>query len=204
MRRIGHTIHTTTDIPLIDRTTRYDIPVLSVARTLIDIARTTSAEALTTALDSAMRDGGTSRDFLHRRINALRASGRQGPKQLLAVMEGAEITRGGQSWLEREVLRLLDAPGLPRPATQVVLGRRGDKLVRVDFLFPGTPIVVEALGYRWHRSGAQMSIDAQRANELLLRGFIPLQFTYSQVVEEASMVVETIRIALSRHSGQFL
>ncbi len=119
-------------------------------------------------------------------------------------MEGAEITRGGQSWLEREVLRLLDAPGLPRPATQVVLGRRGDKLVRVDFLFPGTPIVVEALGYRWHRSGAQMSIDAQRANELLLRGFIPLQFTYSQVVEEASMVVETIRIALSRHSGQFL
>ena len=38
VRRIGHTIHTTTDMPLIDRATRYDIPVLSATRTLIDIA----------------------------------------------------------------------------------------------------------------------------------------------------------------------
>jgi hypothetical protein len=31
--------------------------------------------------------------------------------------------------------------GLPKPATQVVLGRRKDKLIRVDFYFPGTTIV---------------------------------------------------------------
>ncbi len=203
MRRIGHTIHTTTVIPLIDRTTRYEIPVLSVTRTLIDIARTTSPEVLTIALDSAMRDGGTSEDFLHRRINALRASGRQGPKQLLAVIAGAEIIRGGQSWLEREMLRLLDATGLLRPTTQVVLGRRGNTFVRVDFYFPGTAIIVEVLGYRWHRSGAQMSIDAQRANSLLLTGFIPLQFTCSQIVEDASMVTGTIRLALAGHPGDF-
>ena len=42
------------------------------------------------ALDSAIRDGGTSEAFLPRRIIALRASGREGPGKLLAVLEGAE------------------------------------------------------------------------------------------------------------------
>jgi very-short-patch-repair endonuclease len=172
--------------------------LLSPTRTLIDISRSINPAALTSALDSALRDGLTSEDFLHRRITVLRTSGRPGLTKLLAVLEGFEITRGGQSWLEREVLRLLHAAGLPKPSTQVVLGRRGDKLIRVDFFFPGTSIIVEALGYRWHRTGAQMRIDAERANELLLAGFIPLQFTYSQIVEQAEFVIATIRIALEQ------
>ena len=201
VRRIGHVVHTTHELPLIDRSTRYGLPVLSATRTLIDIARSIGMERLTTALDSAIRDGGTSEDFLHRRILALRASGREGPRKMLAVLEGAEITRGGQSWLEREVLRVLDNVGLPKPSTQVVLGRRRDTLIRVDFHFPGTPIVVEALGYRWHRTGAQKRIDAERANALLLAGFIPLQFTYSQVVDGAEMMVATIRGAFERYAS---
>ena len=200
VRRIGHVVHTTHEIPLIDRGIRFGIPVLSVTRTLIDIARSVGTAALTTALDSAIRDGGTSEAFLHRRIIALRASGREGPGKLLAVLEGAEITRGGQSWLEREVLRILDDARLPKPSTQVVLGQRRDKLIRVDFHFPGTPIVVEALGYRWHRTGAQMAIDAERANALLLAGLMPLQFTYSQIVGNAEMMVATIRAAFDRCS----
>jgi very-short-patch-repair endonuclease len=203
VRRIGHVVHTTHEIPLIDRGIQYGIPVLSATRTLIDIARSVGTAALTMALDSAIRDGGTSEAFLHRRIIALRASGREGPGKLLAVLEGAEITRGGQSWLEREVLRILDDAHLPRPSTQVVLGRRRDKLIRVDFHFPGTPIVVEALGYRWHRTGAQMAIDAERANALLLAGLMPFQFTYSQVVGNAEMMVATIRAAFEHCSPPF-
>ena len=132
VRRIGHVVHTTHEIPLIDRARKYGLPVLSVTRALIDLARMIGPEALTVALDSAIRDGGTSEDFLHRRINALRTSGREGPVRMLAVLEGAEITRGGQSWLEREVLRLLDArwsakaihPGCARPARRQIDPRR--------------------------------------------------------------------------------
>ncbi len=204
VRRIGHVIHTTNDIPLIDRDTQHGIPVLSATRTLIDLSRSCSPSVLTSALDSALRDGGTSEEFLRRRINALRTSGRPGLTKLLGVLEGAEITRGGQSWLEREMLRLIDGAGLPKPTTQAVLGRRGDKLIRVDFVFAGTPIVVEALGYRWHRTGAQMRIDAERANELLLGGFMPLQFTYSQVLEQPHLVVATIRLALERYAPDAL
>ncbi len=204
VRRIGHVIHTTTDLELIDRDTKLGLPVFSATRTLIDISRSVKPTALTTAVDSALRDGATSEEFLHRRIAALRTSGRPGLLALLSVLEGAEIIRGGQSWLERETLRLLDRAGLPRPSTQVVLGRRGDRLIRVDFLFPGTPVVVEALGYRWHRTGAQMRIDVERGNELLLKGYVLLQFTYSQIVEEPQHVVATIRTALERWSPNVL
>jgi hypothetical protein len=204
VRRIGHVVHTTTEIPLIDRATKFGIPVLSSTRTLIDLARSMSPEALTRAVDSAIRDGGTSEDFMHQRINALRTSGREGPAKLLAVLAGAEITRGGQSWLEREVLRLLDSAGLPKPATQVVLARRKDKVIRVDFHFPGTTIVLEALGYGWHRSGAQMEIDAERANRLVLDGFNPFQFTYTQVVETADAMLDTVREAFARFAPGLL
>jgi very-short-patch-repair endonuclease len=72
-------------------------------------------------------------------------------------------------------------------------------MIRVDFLFPGTPVVVEVLGYRWHRTGAQLRIDTERANALMLRGFVPLQFTYAQIVENPESVVSAIRVALDRH-----
>ncbi len=71
------------------------------------------------------------------------------------MIEGVEITRGAHSWLEREVLRLLDAAGVSRPTPQQVLGRRGDRLIRVverpDYVLVLGGIV-EALSLCPHRS----------------------------------------------------
>ncbi len=153
--------------------------------------------ALTAALDGALRDGLISEDFLHGRITALRGKGRHGIPALLEVIEGAEITRGAHSWLERELLRVLSAAGVALPTPQQVLGRRGDRLVRVDFRYPGTPLVVEVLGYRWHRTGAQMRSDAERMNRLMMDGYLVVQFTYRDVVERPGYVVERIVEALA-------
>jgi very-short-patch-repair endonuclease len=175
------------------------VPVTSPTRTIIDLATHLDAAALTIAVDSALRDGLTSDDFLHRRLVALRSKGRYGIPKLLAVVAGAEIARGGHSWLEREFLRLMAQAQLPAPLTQQVLARRGTRLVRVDCRFADTPVVVELLGYRFHRSPQQMRVDAERANQLLLAGFLPFQFTYLQVVEEPAMVVATVAAALGIH-----
>jgi very-short-patch-repair endonuclease len=99
---------------------------------------------------------------------------------------------------------MLHSSGLPKPATQVVLGRRKDKVIRVDFHFPGTTIVLEALGYGWHRSGAQMQNDTERANRLVLDGFNPFQFTYTQIVEGADATLATIREAFVRFAPGLL
>ena len=130
---------------------------MSATRTLVDLARFVSPEQLTAALDSALRDGRTSEDLLHRRIASLRSSGRYGIPQLLAVIEGCEASRGGHSWLERRFLELCAHAGLPKPLTQQVMSRAQDRLVHVDCRCAGTPVVVELLGYRWHRSAEQMS-----------------------------------------------
>jgi Protein of unknown function (DUF559) len=199
VRRIGHVIHTSDTIPPIDCETRFGLPVVSPSRALIQISSTTDKERLTAALDGALRDGLTTEDFLHRRIAQLRTSGRYGIPQLLAVMEGCEITRGGQSWLEREVLRVFSGAGIPRPQTQAHLSHRNDKLIRVDFRFEGTPVVVEALGYRWHRTGAQMHIDSERMNRLQLDGYLVLQFTYGRVVGDPDGIVAEVWEALAPH-----
>ena len=82
---------------------------------------------------------------------------------------------------------------LPRPKPQQVLTRAGDRLIRVDFHFPGTDVVVEVLGYRWHRTKAQMANDATRLNALVLAGKAPLQFTYDQVTLDEAMVLALVR-----------
>jgi very-short-patch-repair endonuclease len=199
MRRIGHRVHTTTLLDRIDRVIVRDIPALSAARTVIDLARAESTATLTRAIDSGLRDGRFNEALLHRRILALRSTGRFGIPRLLAAIEGVEATRGGHSFLERRFLQVVHHAGLPRPETQQVLSRAQDRLVRVDFRFAGTPVVVEVLGYRYHRSKAQMSRDAARTNALLAAGFLPFQFTYEQVVEEADEVIAIVRRALAEN-----
>lgn len=196
IRRIGVAIHTSDHLDLIDRETAAGLPVTAPARTLIDLAGLVDRPVLTAALDGALRDRLVSEAYLHSRIMALRGRGRYGIPALLEVIEGVEITRGAHSWLERESLRLLDAAGIAAPIPQEVLGRRGDRLIRVDFHFPGTPVVVEVLGYRWHRTGAQMRIDAERSNRLAMNGYLVLQFTYSDVVERPEYVVRSVVDAL--------
>lgn len=196
VQRIGHRVHTTTRLELIDRGIVDQLPVLSGARTLIDLARTETLERLTVAFDSGLRDGKFNESLVHRRIVALRATGRYGIPRLLEAIEGAEAISGGHSWLEREYLRLLAAAGLPRPDTQQVLTSAGGRLVRVDFRFPGTPVVVEVLGYRFHRTKEQLRRDTERMNALLRDGLLPYQFSYDQIVGEPASVIEATSAAL--------
>lgn len=193
---IGHIIHTTLEMEKIDQETALGLPVLSPTRTLISLASSEPSDRLRSALEGLLRDGLTSIDHLHRRLNDLRAPGRYGIPGLLQILEAHELEGETQSWLEREYLRILRDAGVPTPASQVVLGKRRDALIRVDFSFRGTPVVVEVLGYRWHRTTAQMSIDAERVTRLTLDGKVVVQFTYEQVVKDATYVLATTQEAL--------
>lgn len=196
-RRIGHVVHTSNDISLLDRGRVSGLPCVTATRALIELAHRTPTDRLTIAVDSAITLGLTTDDFLHRRMGALRSSGRYGIPRLIEVLAGQEVIRGGQSWLERELLRLVAAAGLPAPLTQQVLAKRGDRLIRVDFRFAGTPVVVETLGYRPHRSPRQTMIDAERVNRLQLDGFQVYSFTYRQVVDDPDGVIAVLTAALA-------
>ena len=197
VNRIGHVIHRSRDISRLDMTEVDGIPTMSASRTIIDLAGSETRERLTAAIDSALRDRLTSEDFLHRRIVELRCRGRAGLAGLVSVLEGTEITKGGHSWLERRFLVLLNEAGLPRPLTQAVVGQRKLRLIRVDCRFPGTKVVVELLGYSFHRTVMQMQNDAERMNRMILDGLHPLQCTYVDVASESPTMMASIREALA-------
>jgi very-short-patch-repair endonuclease len=58
--------------------------------------------------------------------------------------------------------------------------------------------VIEVLGYSFHRTRSQMQRDAERMNQLVLDGFVVLQFTYLRVTDEPDWVIGQIRDALER------
>ncbi len=190
--RLDHRVHRMQQFNQLDLSTAFEIPCLSATRTLIELARTDAPKRLTAALDSAVRDGLTTDDFLHRRLDELRSRGRPGPAKLLAVMAGAELTRGGESWLERTFLELLGELGFRRPLTQQVVANRGKQMIRVDCRFPGTNVVIELLGYRYHRTPMQMQADSERLNRLQLDGFVAMQFTYIDVLTRSSVMLQTL------------
>jgi len=196
VHRHGVILHRLRDIDRLDTTKAMGLPCLSATRVLIELAATERPKRLTTALDSALRDGWTAEQFLHRRLVALRRRGRKGPTQLLSVIAGAEASRGGHSFLEREFLEYMAQEGYPRPLTQQVLARRGRKLVRVDVRFPATNVVVELLGYTFHRSPMQMQDDTERVTRLQLAGFLVLQFTYLDVVTQSDRLRRDLADAL--------
>lgn len=196
VRRIGHRVHTTIQLNLIDRCTVDGLAAFSPARTVIDLARHCSVEELVVAIDSGLRDGGFNEDLLLRRVFAHAGKGRSGIVKLLDAMQTLEFGRGGHSWLEREFLRLLSEAGLPRPLTQQVLTRAEDRVVRVDFRFPGTNLVVEVLGFRYHRTTEQIARDTARMNALTSDGFRVYQYTYATVVDDSSSMLREVRRAL--------
>ena len=196
IHRMHHFIHTSSWLPGIHRETLLGLPVMSPTRTLMDLAPQLGHDQLVRAVDCAFASGASSDDFLHRQLAEHRSRGHKGTERLLAAMEAVELIRGCESWLERTFLHLIAAAGLPRPLTQQVVGKRDAKLIRVDCRFPNTPVVIELLGYRYHRTEYQMRNDVERLNVMIRSGLAPTQFTYVHVREQPDYVIRTVADAL--------
>ena len=195
--RIGHVIHTTLNLDPIDREEIFGLGVTAPARTAIDLVRHDTPARCKIGIASALRDGLMSENHLHSRIAALRTKGGTASRPPCGSSRSS-TSREPTAWLERRLLEIVAAAGLPRPHCQVVLTKAKNKIVRVDFRFPGTPLVVEVLGYSFHRTRDQMQRDAERMNQLTLAGYLVLQFTYLHVTEEPDWVVEQITDGLRR------
>ena len=127
------------------------VPVTTVARTVIDLARTSSFRAGVVTADNALHRGRTTKDEL----SAVLADCRRwrGIRAAAAVVEFAD--RKSESALESVARVVFRDLGLPPPELQVWLGRDEDA-VRVDFLWRRYRTVVEVDGAvntgSWRRS----------------------------------------------------
>ena len=106
-------------------------------------------------------------------------------RSLLADLGGGAFASGSTAAAPDSGLR-------DGPFTEDLLHRRIVELRQ----FPNTPIVVEVLGDRFHRTASQMARDADRINALLTNGYRPDQFTHAQVVSDPTAVIATVETAL--------
>jgi hypothetical protein len=151
--------------------------------------RSVSVRELESVIDESLRRRLTSLPTLQRALGELGGRGTRGTALLKLLL----LDSGGESYLERRFLRLVRLAGLPRPLCQVV-HRTGKKTIaRVDFEFPDTRVVVEVSGRLGHVTDSDRQKDARRRNALQTDGWVVLEFTTADVVDDPGYVIATVR-----------
>lgn len=194
-------VHATTWLPDDDRVAVHGIPVTGLPRTLLSLAGLVPRlreELVRGAVEEAIRTGAASDAWLWWRLEKLRCRGRRGVAVMEAILDRRRDGEMTESWLEREFLRILAAAGVELPQCQARIEVDGSFVARVDFVYSGTPILIEVTGAVAHASAAQRAGDARRRNVLGLLRPILLEFTYDQVVYEPALVVAQVLAALTR------
>jgi hypothetical protein len=181
-QRPGIVIHRVREIPQRDVATWLGIPIMSVPRTLLDIAPRLTPEQLARARHEAWVHHRTRPQ--HVKACIARSPHKPGAKKLLAALL-ADVTL---SELERGFLRLLRAHGLPLPRTNI--DHAGDK---VDCHWPQLGLTVELPSYRFHASRAAFERDIARR-----RRSNHVAYTYGDVFERPAETIADLRARLGR------
>lgn len=179
-----------------DVVTHLGLRVTTVARTLLDLAATEAAGDVRAAVDFVLARKRLSIDQF--RALVIRSKGRRGVRLLRSILRTFEGGDGPtESELEARVMELIDSEGLPRPRRQASL-RVAGRWRRLDFLFPGTNVVIEADGFAWHANPVSFEKDRERSNALAARGFVVLHWTWQALGERRATLISELHRALSQ------
>jgi predicted transcriptional regulator of viral defense system len=174
----------------VDRATCRDLPVTSVARTLVDIAAMLPYRQIRRALAEAEY-----RNLLEpAEVLAVTRPGRRGSRALrLALAHHLPELAETLSILEERFLELCQVAGLPLPTVNAKIGG-----MRVDALWREQRLVAELDGAPAHGGWAQASRDRERELALRSLGFRVVRYTWKQITERAAEVAADLRRLLGQ------
>ena len=168
-----------------EATAHRGIPATTVPRTLVDLARHLSLDALARACHEAGVRYGTT----PRQVQAAMPPHTKGAAKLRAILHGdTPIT---VSELERRFIHLLKAERLPPPKTNRPAGTK-----RVDCRWPNHNLTVELDSYRFHNSRHTWEQDRRREREAYARGDQIRRYTYADVTEQPASMLAELRALL--------
>jgi very-short-patch-repair endonuclease len=170
-----------------DITSWRGIPVTTVARTLVDLARCLSDAELARACHEAGVRYGTTPAMVEAALG--RRPNTPGAGKLRQILRGD--VRVTLSKLERRFLALLREAGLPLPQTNRPVGGR-----RVDCRWPAHRLTVELDSYRYHSSRHAWERDRRREREARARGDEFRRYTYGDVFEDPALMLSELRALL--------
>ncbi len=185
--RPGIVVHQATLHPA-DRTRRHEIPVTSAARTLLDLAATTTTNEIDRALNEAEVQRRVSLHSLNEQFS--RYPTHRGTAALKEAMRAdPAFTR---SEAERRALDLIRRARLPPPEANVIVEGH-----EVDLLWRAEKIVVETDGYAFHSSRRSFERDRRTDQALTAAGYRVIRITWRQLTDEPEAVVATLSRALA-------
>lgn len=179
-----------------DRRVRERLPVLSPARTLLDLAPDLDRRALGRILDEWLL-----REIVGPRELAellTRAGGHRGAAPLRALLADAEVDTGvTESAAERLLRSLLHQTDLPQPRRNVWV-----EGYRLDTYWPDARLAVETDGYRFHAQRRRFESDRVRDARLAAAGIEVLRLTWRQMKHEPLAVIARIAAAITRRTAE--
>jgi very-short-patch-repair endonuclease len=181
-------------------TRRKGVPVTTVARTVIDIARISPFRAGVVTADSALRRAPITRDDLVAVLNDCRQW--RGARTAAAVVDFADGL--AESALESIARVLFRDLGLPPPELQAWIGD-GHEEVRVDFRWRQYRTIAEVDGAVKYTDltadPAMRAIGQLRRDEFLRElGYEVVHFTWQDITRDQHRVAAAIRTAFRRGS----
>lgn len=173
------------------------IPLTSVARTVADLARTTSFRSGVVVTDSALHARKTTRDELHAVLRACaRWPGISRARQVVAFSDARS-----ESPFESISRVAFSEGGLPQPELQVWVGGFGRQIGRVDFLWREHRTIAEADGAAKYADPELARRQLRRDADLREAGFEVVHFSWAELTLTPDQVVRSIRAAFGRASA---
>jgi very-short-patch-repair endonuclease len=193
--RKGFVLHRSRCIHEEDRALIDNIPVTSLARTLVDLADVLPEKRLADAVHEAE----VQRRFDLRQVQRVleRLPGRKGRHKLNRVLCAyRDVQPFIRSRAERLVLEMCEEHGLPKPQVNTWIDE-----VEVDFYWPQANLVLEVDGAAAHHTRRAFHEDRRRDRALAAKGIHVVRATWLDVTDgRATLAIELERIlAIRRH-----
>jgi hypothetical protein len=192
-RRPGVQVHVAA-LPSGHVTVRSGVRVTSVARTVVDLARTSSFQAGVVVADSALRSKQVSKDQM--RAVVADCARWPGIRQASLVVEFSDgLSESALESISRVAFR---DHGIPAPELQVPVGGDDGVVGRADFLWRRNRTIGEADGAMKYASTDRAISQLRRDAALRAAGFEVVHFTWLEITKTPGRVAASIREALRR------
>ncbi len=201
LRVAGATVHQSRYLPRHHWVSLYGRRTTTLARTLVDLAATTSRLRLDRAYESALLTEHLTHAKMARCFGELLLPGRKGMTKLSSILD----ERGpgfvpAASELEHKLFDVCATVGL-EPVRQFPLPGRGDITGFVDAAFVEAKLILEADGRRWHDRVAAQRQDRARVNAAARVGWQTLRFGHEELTGDPAGEGETIRETYDQRLG---
>ncbi len=189
-------VHRARNLVNADRRFEEGIPVTSPGRTYLDLAEVANPRRL----PGLFRRGEDLKIFDADEILACceRSRGHRGAKPLrTALAKHRPSVRVFRSGPERRFLALVEASGLPLPATNYIVGA-----YELDAYWPAASLAVEIDAFGTHGSPASFESDRERDAEFAAIGITVVRITESRLDDDPAGVAQQVSRLLARRGAR--